>query len=500
MDALLLEKAFPGATTAILAGGLEGVDPAFLTGYRHILWWTGPGGPSDAPALAGHPSLQAVPIDRLDPAALGETVESFLRRDARRLPSVYVTRGVEGEHAEAFRRVLGEVFSRIEQQHRARTTRQQDGFAWQSHLLRNAGAYSRHGIPGSWAGTLRGLPAFVVGAGPSLDLSAPVLARLADRAVVLAADSALRALARRGVAADFAVSIDVHKVPERCLPAEGPGPGRIVLSLVSPPAWTGALPSGRAAFASGRQVTEDWLVGLGVTRPAVAAKESCGSTALELALFLGCGPVYLFGMDLAVDAADPARRHHGEADPALYRASNYDPSASLPRVPGNYAESVPCFALGDWRELDARLAGRTQPPIYNVNDRGARLRGTVLVHPDRFGLEAPPGPKSARLAAMPPAEQGPGVPAEALARLRSGGRRAADDAGRLRIALERGGPQALAEAFRQALSDAEIARLLGAFSLKLMPHLFPPIEGDASTWGVLLAEYTELARLAADPG
>ena len=45
--------------------------------------------------------------------------------------------------------------------------------------------------------------------------------------------------------------------------------------------------------------------------------------------------------------------------------------------------------------------------------------------------------------------------------------------------------------------DPELIRLLGAYELKLMPHLFPPIEGDNAFWQGLLDEFTMLAMLAA---
>ena len=164
------------------------------------------------------------------------------------------------------------------------------------------------------------------------------------------------------------------------------------VNLDDPPAWQTAHAASPPLFLSGPQVTDDWLATQGVARTALAVSESCGSTALALAEHLGCSPIYLFGLDLAVDDTDPARRHQKDADPALYHASNYDPTARLPRVPGNYAATVPCFALGDWRALDARLADGPVGHVFNITDRGARLRGTTVVHPGQFNLPAPAVP------------------------------------------------------------------------------------------------------------
>jgi hypothetical protein len=309
--------------------------------------------------------------------------------------------------------------------------------------------------------------------------------------VVFAADSALRALDRVGVAADFAVSIDAAKVPEKCLPPTRP-PARVLLASVSPPAWSHVPSETPPLFLSSPQITDDWLATHDVARTALAVSESCGSTALALAEHLGCGPIYLFGLDLAVDDSDPARRHQKDADPALYRASNYDPTVRLPRVPGNYAETVPCFALGDWRALDARLADQAPGRVFNITDRGARLRGTTVIHPGQFTLPAPTaekGPRLARLTAVP--REHPAV----LTRLAALGARAEAALPVLRRAFAVGGPADLAAAFRPLVTDPELGRALGAFSLKLMPHLVPPTEGDRPFWAGLLEEYAALVPL-----
>jgi len=479
----IVENLYPGATTCIVIGDLAGLDPARLHSFRYLLWWR-----EDESAMA--PPLES-PVEILDSATPDVAVERFLRRDPRHLPSLYVTEGAAGERAgpviEAVHRVL-------ESAHRTRLTRQKDGFTWQKHILRNAPAYLRQRLPESWAGALRGLPAFVCGAGPSLDVSVSKLAGAADRAVIFASDSALRALARHGVAADFAVSIDAAKVPEKCLPAKH-SPARLVVASISPPGWQTALPSAPPVFISGRQITDDWFAALGASRTTLAAAESCGSTALELAHHLGCDPIYLFGLDLAVDSTDQARRHQRDADPALYVQSLYDPAVSLPRVPGNYAPAVPCFALGDWRELDTRLAGRVGSKIFNVTDRGARLRGTTLIHPDDFSVQAPVQPKTAPLSLLDrPSAELPGV----ATRIRTAGEQCRTALPSLRDALARGGPPALASAFVPLMVGPDTGRLLGAFGLKLMPHLVPPIEGDATFWKTLLAEYGELCALLTD--
>ena len=153
----------------------------------------------------------------------------------------------------------------------------------------------------------------------------------------------------------------------------------------------------------------------------------------------------------------------------------------------------------DWRALDERLAARTRPHVFNVNDRGARFRGTTLIPPDQFALDAPEGAKHAALAAVAPlASDAPAI-STALTRLRATAANARRVLPDLQRALDRGGPAALATAFRPLLTDPECSRFLGAFALKLMPHLVPPIEGDAALWRKFVTEFAELTAFVEQP-
>lgn len=496
MKGMLIEQRFPGATTCIVVGGLGPVTDADLSGFRSVLWYADEADPASVPG-ADPGSVQTAKVSGVRTADVAQTVDTFVARDPRHLPTLFVTEAVLSHAANAHEVVLRQVHASLETHHRARVTRQKDGFLWQRHLLRNLPAYAARRIPASWAGALTGVPAFVTGAGPSLDASVRRLAEESARGVVIAADSALRALARHGVRADLAVSIDVSKVPDKCLPA-GHEPDRVVLSSVSPPAWLQALDAGRHYFVSNRQVTLDWLEGLGITRTGVGATESCGTTGLELAVFLGCRPIYLFGMDLALDPKSPQMRNSASADPALYAKSGFNPLLKMPRVPANDGGEVPTHLYGDWCALNERLAQWPAGLVVNVNDRGAQLVNTVLVHPERFALEAVPGAKRPLLASL-------GAPASpdaatleaslgAVARMGERGRAAVPG---LRKALLEGGPAAASAALRALFTNPDFARMMGAFSLKVIPHLAPPVEGTTPFWKELVDEAEELCGLAA---
>lgn len=482
-----LTRLFPGATTAIVVGPLPPTLEPDFRACRAALWITAKPPQGTAPNLPPAPRLRLLPLEQVTPAQL----EAFIRLDARHLPSLHVSAQAlaDPRHESA----LNLISSLLADHHRARVTRQQDAFRWQSHLLHNLPRYVHARWPEAWRGALQGWPAFVCGAGPSLDVSAPALAACAQGGVVLAADSALHTLARHGITADLVVSIDVAKQPDKCLPASFL-PRRAVLSSVSPPAWNEALPGPGPVYVSNRQLTLDWLHGQGVSHPAVAATESCGSTALELARFLGCAPIHLFGLDLALS---DSRRHTSGANASLYLQSGFDASQRHPEVPGNYAERVPSHAGSDWRQLDARLAAWPAGLVHNVTDRGARLSNTTLIHPASFSVAQPRNGAAARLAALPPPEPAPAAAwIEACGQLRTSAERILSALPSVRAGLADGGPERAALLLRPLLTDAMIGLTLGGFSLKLMPHLLPPTEGDIPLWQGLIDELAAIAHLA----
>lgn len=476
-------QAYPGATTAIVLGPLSAETLAQLPSLRALLWISAT--PEEAPPLPAGTALHRVRELTL-PAVLPE-LERFLRLDARHLPSVLVSRDGDPQ----LEAVIARVASVLELNHRARVTRQRDGFRWQQHVLANLPAYARLPLPAAWAEALRGRPAVVCGAGPSLDVSAARLAPIAGRVVIFAADSALHTLARHGITADFVVSVDVAKEPARCLPAGHP-PRHTILSPVSPPAWRTAVPAGSVRFVASNQLTTEWLAAQGVERPALGVAENCGVTALILARWLGCGPIHLLGLDLAL--APGAQRHTTGADASLYAQSGFQADQTYPEVPGNYSAAVPTHVIGDWRALDQRLASWPAGLVINVNDRGARLDNTTLVHPTQFTFGGPDAKEEWLSAlAISPAAAAAAAP---LARLQAAGRQCTAILPHLHAALKAGGPDTLVPLLRRVLADETTGRMLGGYALKLLPHLLPPIEGDEAFWNGLLDEMAELSARA----
>ena len=486
-----------GSQTCIVVGGLDGVAELDLGVYPNVLWF-GRGAGTVPDRLRAHPANVSVePLERLDAKRTVSALDRFIRLDAIRLPSIFVTEDAVGESAVNFLPIIEAIFAQCEMHHRVRGFRQQQGFISQKHVLANLPAYVRRRVPRTWAGALEGVPAFVCGAGPSLDASAAKLAECARHGAVLAADSALRALDKRGIEVDFAVAVDARKTPENCLPPGTRIPARVILASAGAPAWLQAVPRERLYFLSGRQRTEDLLAQAGIAKTAAAISENCGTTAIELALYLGCQPICLFGMDHAVDSKDPSRWHSQDLTESLQKQMQLPPDRNYPKIPGNYQDEIATPLFREWRFLDNRCAALPAGLVRNVIDRGARLRNTTLVHPDDFAADPVWPEKSPHFAGLSAADSvgddeweklrtavvrdagcAEEVVAEALRELQHG---------RLPLAI-----QVLAALFK----DDRFGILFGNYSLKMRPHLENAAGSSPRLWPELARECHELCALA----
>lgn len=246
---------------------------------------------------------------------------------------------------------------------------------------------------------LAGVPAVVVGAGPSLDRRLDLVRDLAGRAIVIAADTATRPLRAAGVRADLVVAVDPSETNARHL---------VGLELETR-AWLVAEPSvAPPAFAdfAGRTFTFavadhepwPWLHEAGVTRGQLKAWGSVLTTAFDLALWAGCGPIVFVGADLAysrglqycrnttyeplwADCADDQARAARFRD---YLATR--PHGEVPDLAGAPVLTAPHFLqFRDWivaraGEWTAAAPGRR---VLNASGEGILYGGAIaLATPD----------------------------------------------------------------------------------------------------------------------
>lgn len=219
----------------------------------------------------------------------------------------------------------------------------------QANLLRNLPLALASRAPDHVRGLFRGVPAIIVAAGPSLDRNAEELRRAKGRALVLCADTALRALPKRDIQPDVVAASDPTPLnlrhfegvdfPRNAAPAFAPD-----CYWEIPPKFEGARRgvclwdrSSRMAFK-----LREWFGLEAILERPMNVSEA----AVRLALTMGCDPILFAGLDLAFAPGGGLSHCAGSANAReIHRELE---GGGLPRVTGwdgNELETYPSFIL-----------------------------------------------------------------------------------------------------------------------------------------------------------
>jgi SAM-dependent methyltransferase len=168
------------------------------------------------------------------------------------------------------------------------------------HTLTNLPTIAAEGDAAALDHLFPGVPAIVVGAGPSLDRNVAALLRLKDRALFIAVDTAVRPLLAAGIRPHLVVAVDPSELNGQHLSglADTRGMWLVAEGSVHPTVFTPF--AGRTfTFKVSGHDPWPWLAERGADRRQLQAWGSVLTTAFDLALRVGCDPIVFAGADLA---------------------------------------------------------------------------------------------------------------------------------------------------------------------------------------------------------
>lgn len=369
---------------------------------------------TNAPVVVFEPSLgllrtvlESGPLDLADIDIVNNAHDLAIvwaRYSSRRRDSVMIsTPGYSATFPDEFAALPSMVHRLVERVNISKNTYRRRAQTWVSDVLENV-PLLQQGLPIlSLEGAYKGVPAFIIGAGPSLDKNVALLARAHKKGIVIATNSSSLALAKHGVtphvicclesidasprlsALPFindvirAYSLSAHPNTLRC------GEGPLMPFYEALPQYVGPLES---------------LTG----RSGVAVCGSVSTAAFSIAQKLGCDPIVLVGQDLAfTDGATYAGGTGYESSRARFDTTtgvvHLDWNEEIANIHGNQhgarhsaeplmqttawggdgtVSSGPSFmAINSWMESTVALhAGFSSSVRYvNATEGGARVKG-----------------------------------------------------------------------------------------------------------------------------
>jgi hypothetical protein len=221
----------------------------------------------------------------------------------------------------------------------------------------------------SLGGSFRGIPCFVVGAGPSLSKNVHFLKKVRERALIFCANAALVRLAQEGVQPQITGILESTDVSDHIKCVNGIQPSYLAIGATSHPRHFRIDAKGRFVFHT-RKWTAD-LLGNEIFSPNGGHVSSAGFT---IAVILGCNPIILVGQDLAF--AGKKLHAEGTMGPAFVpEGSNLISLEGVDGKPVLSHRTMLSYLM--WYEESAAYLRRKDPQriLLNATEGGAKISG-----------------------------------------------------------------------------------------------------------------------------
>ncbi len=219
----------------------------------------------------------------------------------------------------------------------------------------------------------KGVPALIVGAGPSLDAVLPLLYPYRKRCLILAVDAALSPLRANGIEPHLLVSIDPQESVLRHLSKHGE---LCIPSVVVPTSSQKVIETvkGRKIFMIQEKHTliqsYPLLAKLGTTK----AGNSVSCFALDAGLQFGCSPLFLAGLDNGF----PQQRAYAKHTALAKAGDEFMKAHRIVEVPDLFGAPLSTHQnLYDYLRTTEAIITTTSTPFFQIGPLGAHIEGAL---------------------------------------------------------------------------------------------------------------------------
>ncbi|MDG1138154.1 MAG: DUF115 domain-containing protein [Opitutales bacterium] len=376
----LLQQKKAEATSCFLVGAIEEHSTlSEFSEYNHVVWFVEEEKLPSESTL--YQNVYPMTLETVDKSNVDEIIQMLSDENMVHTPDIFCTEHILENYSVSYEYIIQRIQIFLENKKRGVNTHMFHGFISQRKVISNIPNFIKNKFSDNFENSIEGVPAAIIGAGPSLDVSIRLLEKYHKKMLIFCTDSAVKSLSKANIDPDAIITVDVTKLPENYL-EENRAVKSLFLSLKSPQEWVDKSES-NTHFLSGSNLADSFLELNGISATKCKIVGNCGVTALNISMFLGCSPIILFGMDHAVD--DSGKRWTGDLAEREARMSSHIHDTT---VEGNYTSNIKC-GVSHELEVFKQVASRTSPnqEIWNINDRGAKVDNAKLIHPDNFTFD-----------------------------------------------------------------------------------------------------------------
>ena len=203
---------------------------------------------------------------------------------------------------------------------------------WITHALQNVALATRYSPALALAKKYESVPAFIIGAGPSLDKNVHLLKEAAQKGIVFVVDAAGKSLDRLGVVPQFVVYLEAMNLTNVLCSLSYSDKSILAVAITSHPEASATYPGPVMPFHENMLAVH--CIGEFLNVPTCFVGGSVSTCAFSLAQQMGCSPVVLVGQDLAYT------NNKTHADSSAFGGSTISLDADKGRITYDWRENL----------------------------------------------------------------------------------------------------------------------------------------------------------------
>lgn len=220
-----------------------------------------------------------------------------------------------------------------------------------------------------------GYPAFIVSAGPSLDKNIDMLKNVEGRGIIMAVDTAIKPLLKKGIVPDIVASVDPHK-PLELFQYRGTE-NLPMLVDINYNSKIDSLHNGKRFYTwSGEPFVKEFLEKMGIGLGVIESGGSVACNLFSLAIMSKFETIVLIGQDLAY----PNKKGHSSA--------SYDSESNIDIESGKYFKVEDIYGNHVYTEgnmnayrkwFEATISRNPSIRFIDATEGGAKIKGTEIM-------------------------------------------------------------------------------------------------------------------------